>query len=260
MYKLIFLLIIGFQISCDAKSDDWFIIRGNGWHVDTDGKLYLGQWRTGSVFPVTVPGKYTNVVANGDTKKKIISLTFDDAPDDEQNMKHLLDILDAHHAKGAFFTIGKNINEQNAQILKRADKEGHLIVSHSFSHPRMTDLNASMIDTEIKRNAKLIESVIGKYPLLFRPPYGATNPLVANSLKNNGMEVVLWSMDSLDWALKDPDEIVRIVTQNVQNGDIILMHCHSSTVASLATIIEKLQKSGFEFVGLDDMLSMKAYR
>lgn len=199
------------------------------------------------------------MITNGDAAVKSISLTFDDAPD-EINTGKLLDILKENDTKASFFMIGKNMKDGNMAVVKRTFDEGHLVLNHSFDHPRMPDLNVSGIDSQLNRAAERIETITGSYPILFRPPYGSTNPLVVETTNDHNMTTVLWSLDSLDWTLKDPDAVTQIVTTNAHNGDIILMHCNSVTVASLPKIIETLKVQGYTFMRLDDMLGIKAYR
>lgn len=259
MFKLFFLLFAHFgQTLLFAHSNAPYDIRGNSWFVDSNMTLYLGQWRTNSVVPIQ-QGRYKNVIVEGDTTVKNIALTFDDAPD-RGNTEKLLDILKEHNTKASFFMIGETMKGENIAIVKRAYDEGHLVLNHSFSHPRMSDLNASNIESELNRAAERIEAIIGNYPVLFRPPYGSIKPLVVDITNEHNMTTVLWSLDSLDWALNDPEPIIQIVTSQIQSGDIILMHCNSSSVASLPKIIENLKIKGYTFVKLDDMLGIKAYR
>jgi len=258
MFKLFFALALLGQTLLFAHSTTLHDIRGNSWFVDANMTLYLGQWRTNSVVPI-LQGRYENVITNGDTALKTISLTFDDAPDLE-NTEKLLDILKEHQVKASFFMIGENIKDKTIAVTKRTFDEGHLTLSHSFSHPRMSDLNASDIHLELNRAAERIEAVTGSYPVLFRPPYGAINPRVVDITNEHNMTTVLWSHDSLDWALQDSDMMFDVATNQIRNGDIILMHCNNITVASLPKIIESLKKKGYVFVKLDDMLGTKAYR
>lgn len=258
MSKLFFILSFLVQTLLFAQSHPIHDIRGNSWFVDSNMSLFLGQWRTNSVVPIQ-HGIYKNVVANGDTAIKNISLTFDDAPD-EENSDKLLEILKENDIKASFFMIGENIKDKNIAVVKRAYNDGHLVLSHSYSHPRMTDLNASSIVTQLNRTSQRIEEITGSYPVLFRPPYGALNPLVVDTTNDHNMTTVLWSLDSLDWAINDPEPVIQVVTGNIHSGDIILMHCNSSTVGSLPTIIKKLKEQGYRFVKLDDMLKVQAYR
>lgn len=258
MSKLFFILSFLYQTLLFAQSDTIYNIRGNAWFVDANKSLFLGQWRTNSVVPIQ-HGIYENVVANGDTAIKSISLTFDDAPDDEYTDK-LLEILKENDTKASFFMIGEKMEDKNIAVVKRVYDDGHLVLSHSYSHPRMTDLNASSIATQLNRTSQRIEEITGSYPMLFRPPYGALNSLAVDTTNDHNMTTVLWSLDSLDWATNDPEPVIQIVAGNIHSGDIILMHCSSTTVGSLPTIIKKLKEQGYKFVKLDDMLKIKAYR
>lgn len=258
MSKLFFILLLFSQISTFAHSNSRDSIRGNSWYMDVNQTLFLGQWGTNTVNPVAY-GTYKNVITHGDGTLKNITLTFDDAPD-EVNTHKLLDILKENGVKASFFMIGENMRGSNVALVKRAYDEGHLVLSHSFSHPRMTDLNAMDMSAQLDRTSQRIEEITGKYPLLFRPPYGAINPLVVDVINEHNMTTILWSMDSLDWGIEDPKPIVQIVGSKIQSGDIIMMHCNSSSVGALPSIIKNLKEQGYTFVSLEDMLKIKAYR
>lgn len=258
MSKFFFLLTLLCQTLLFGDARTIYDIRGNSFLLDANMTLFLGNWRTATVTPIQ-HGTYKNVIVNGDTDVKSIALTFDDAPD-ENNTYKLLDILKEHHVKAAFFMIGGTMKDDNITVVKLTHDFGHLVLSHSFNHPRMTDLNASAMDLQLTRAAERIESITGEYPLLFRPPYGSINANVVDKINEHEMTTVLWSLDSLDWTLKDPEEVIQNVTSNVRNGDIILMHRNPVTVAALPKIIENLKAKGYAFVQLDNMLGIKAYR
>lgn len=258
MSKLFFILLLLSQLSLLAHPNSKENIRGNSWFMDVNQTLFLGQWGTNTVNPIAY-GTYKNVITHGDGTHKNITLTFDDAPD-EVNTPKLLDILKTNDVKASFFMIGENMRGSNIVLVKRAYDEGHLVLNHSFSHPRMTDLNATGMSAQLDRTSRRIEEITGKYPLLFRPPYGAINPLVVDVTNEHNMTTILWSMDSLDWGIDDPKPIVQIVSSKIQSGDIIMMHCNSSSVGALPAIIKNLKEQGYTFVNLDEMLKLKAYR
>jgi peptidoglycan/xylan/chitin deacetylase (PgdA/CDA1 family) len=258
MSKLFFILLFLSQLILFARPNSCDTIRGNSWFMDANQTLFLGQWGTNTVNPIAY-GTYKNVITHGEGTHKNITLTFDDAPD-EVNTPKLLDILKANDVKASFFMIGENMRGSNIALVKRAYDEGHLVLSHSFSHPRMTDLNATGMSDQLERTSRRIEEITGKYPLLFRPPYGAINPLVVDVINEHTMTTILWSMDSLDWGIDDPKPIVQIVSTKIQSGDIIMMHCNSSSVGALTQIIKNLKEQGYTFMSLDEMLKLKAYR
>lgn len=258
MAKFLLFLTLVFQILLFGDTRTIYDIRGNSFLLDANMTLFLGNWRTATVTPIQ-HGTYKNVIVNGDTDVKSVALTFDDAPDENKTYK-LLEILKEHNVKASFFMIGGTMKDDNVTVVKLTHDLGHLVLSHSFNHPRMTDLNISGMDSQLNRAAERIESITGNYPLLFRPPYGSINATVVDVINDHNMTTVLWSLDSLDWTLKDPEAVIQNVTSNVRNGDIILMHRNPVSVAALPKIIENLKAKGYAFVQLDNMLGIKAYR
>lgn len=239
-------------------ADTIYDIRGDSTQLDENLTQFLHQWRTDTITPVQ-SGIYKNVLVNGNPEHKRVALTFDDAPD-ENNTYRLLDILDTHGVKAAFFMIGGTMNETNISVVQKTDNEGHLVLNHTYNHPRLSDLNESSVLSQLDNAAMRIESITGHYPLLYRPPYGSINPLVVEATNTHGLTTVLWSLDSLDWTLKDPDAVVKNIISNVRNGDIILMHRNATSVASLSAVIEQLKNQGYIFQRLDELLGIKAYR
>jgi peptidoglycan/xylan/chitin deacetylase (PgdA/CDA1 family) len=258
MSKLFFLLIALCQTLLFADPRTIYDIRGNSFMLDANMTLFLGNWRTATVTPIQ-HGTYKNVIVNGDPDVKSVALTFDDAPD-ENNTYHLLDILKENNVKAAFFMIGNTMKDENITVVKLAYDQGHLVLNHSFNHPRMTNLSTNDMGVQLTNTAEKIESITGQYPILFRPPYGSINSSVVDTINEHDMTTVLWSLDSLDWTLKDPEAVIQNVTTNIRNGDIILMHRNRVSVAALPKIIEILKEKGYTFVKLDDMLGVKAYR
>ena len=66
---------------------------------------------------------------------------------------------------------------------------------------------------------------------------------------------MLWNVDSLDWKFQNTDRIVRRVEKDVKDGDIILMHdIFSTSVEAALRIVDDLQKRGYEFVTVEELL------
>lgn len=256
MHKLLLTFFILLQST--LFGDTIYDIRGNSWLLDENMTLFLGKWREETVTPVQ-HGIYKNVYVNGDTTKKIIALTFDDAPD-ENNTHRLLDILDKHEVKASFFMIGATMNDENISSVKRAHDEGHLVLNHTYNHPRLTNLDSNATIIELQHTASRIQEITRSYPLLMRPPYGSINTQVVDTINASGNTTILWSLDSLDWTLKDPYAVANNVITNIRNGDIILMHRNRTSVASLEMIIETLHSIGYTFTTLDKMLALQPYK
>ncbi|MFY9142733.1 polysaccharide deacetylase family protein [Sulfuricurvum sp.] len=262
MKKILLTFIILVQTALWANSDPLYEIRGDSALLDANLTRFLHQWREETTCPIA-EGNYTNIYLHGDTTQgKKIALTFDDSPD-ENNTGKVLDILKHYDVKASFFMIAAPMLDVNATITKRVADEGHLVLNHSFNHPHFTHISDEEIAQEIQSSSERIATITGHYPLLFRPPYGSVNQRVVDTLNAQGCKSILWSLDSLDWAMKDKNAIIENIMTHVQPGDIILMHssrANNATVEALGEIIEKLRNQGYQFQRVDEMLGIKAYR
>lgn len=257
MQKFLFLyFILAFKTFLLADSPTVYDIRGTSPLLDANLTLFLDRWRQDTITPVQ-NGTYTNVIVNGSTDTKSVALTFDDSPD-ENNTAQILDILKCYGVKASFFMIGSPMVDANATVVRRAADEGHLVLNHSFTHSRLTALSSEQIVQELRDTSQRIADITGTYPRFFRPPYGSIDHNVVNTVNAAGFTTVLWSLDSLDWAIQEKNGIVDNVVSNVRNGDIILMHSGRSnyaTIEALGEIIEKLRNMGYRFMNLDDMFA-----
>lgn len=232
-------------------------LKGNSDQLTNKQWQAMQTWRSDIVnFKENQP----NLYINGRNEKKI-SLTFDDGPDEIVTPK-IIEILQNHHVKGNFFFIGSEA-EKYPQVVKNAYENGNLVLSHSYHHVDLTTLSNAEQANEINNAGLAIQTIIGKEPAMIRPPYGETNETLIENAKDKGYSVIIWSIDTLDWSQKDPENIIKNVTDNLRNGDIILMHSDSEkteTAKALPTIIKAVQKKGFEIVGLDELLGVEAYQ
>ncbi|GGB69333.1 polysaccharide deacetylase family protein [Fictibacillus barbaricus] len=200
------------------------------------------------------------VILNG-PNQKMVALTFDDGPD-RKITPGIIDILKKYQVRGSFFFVGEKVR-QNQDVVKTAFQAGNLVLSHSFYHNDLSKQGKGEITNDLRMTNVAIEEVIGKSPALFRPPYGATNRHVITTSQEQGLKIVLWSIDTLDWSQKESHNISQNVLTNVRNGDIILFHSDedkAETLRALPSIITGLQKKGFQVVTLDTLLNTKAYQ
>lgn len=182
--------------------------------------------------------------------EKYVALTFDDGPD-PIHTPVLLDGLKARGIPATFFLMGISI-PGNEAIVARMKAEGHLIGNHSYNHVPLTKAKTSAVCQALDRTSTLIQSITGSAPEYMRPPYGDWNEELECQA---GMTTVLWSVDSLDWKLKDRERIVKRVLKDVEDGDIILMHdIFGTSVSAALELADILQKEGYTFVTADELL------
>lgn len=187
-------------------------------------------------------------VAKG--QKKRVALTFDDGPDAKVTPQ-VLAILKKYDAKATFFMVGTNVSK-NPAIVEQVYEAGHEIGNHTWNHPKLTSLSTSAVKQEVDKTSNAIYNAIGQYPTVFRPPYGATNDKVRSVIT---MPSILWSIDTLDWKHRNADKVLSYVKASAKDGSIILMHdIHQSTANGLENVILYLQKQGYEFVTVSEIL------
>ena len=79
-----------------------------------------------------------------------------------------------------------------------------------------------------------------------RPPYGDWNEELECRV---GMTTVLWSVDSLDWKLRNTNRVVKRVLKDVEDGDIIFdaWIFFPTSVEAALEIVDTLTKRGYTF-------------
>ena len=207
--------------------------------------------------------KYPNIVViRGSLNENKVALTFDDGPDPRYTPK-ILDKLKKHGVKATFFVMGARANAHK-EIIKRMANEGHEIGNHSYWHPNFPKETVDRRSWEINETDKVLQSIAGYKPRLFRAPYGALNDELVQRLSEMNNIAVTWSVDTTDWLQLTAEQIQKNALGNVHPGAIILMHDGgdwtmdlSGTVEALDTIIPKLKKDGMQIVTVPELFNMK---
>ncbi len=220
--------------------------------------VYVGICAYGSF--VLSAGFFLPVISRGDVSCKKIAVTFDDGPI-RGKTEHILDILEQHQVKAAFFCIGNRIRG-NEDILSRIELDGHMIGNHTFHHrPAFGLLSTKQVTDELKATDTEVERVIGQKPRFFRPPFGVSNPMVSRATRLGSYRTIGWSIRSFDTIIKDPIKLLKRIVQSPASGDIVLLHDYSeSTITMLPDLIAYLKDHNFQIVRLDELLKENAYR
>lgn len=188
--------------------------------------------------------------ASGVVDSKKIALTFDDGPHPYYT-EQLLDGLKERGVKATFFVLGKHV-EQYPELVERMSEEGHLIGNHTYNHIQLTQRNSETFKEELVKTSELIENLTGQEVQYVRPPYGTWNKKFEKELN---MFPVLWNIDPLDWSSQNVSGIVQKVIAKAKDNAIILMHDeYKTTVTAALQIVDELQKEGYEFVTVEELL------
>jgi peptidoglycan/xylan/chitin deacetylase (PgdA/CDA1 family) len=151
-------------------------------------------------------------------------LTIDDGPD-PVDTPVLLDLLDQHGTKAVFFVIGDKVRRY-PDLAREIVRRGHHIGNHTMTHPAGTMWCAGSARTrrEIAECSRAIEEVTGVKPRWFRAPAGHRNWFTHPVLREQGLELVGWKKRAFDAVRRDVPWIVKRLTTDVRDGDIILLH------------------------------------
>ena len=186
------------------------------------------------------------IYRQGKDEIRDIVLTFDDGPNPETT-PILLDTLAHYEIKALFFVVGKRLTARGgAAIIKRAAAEGHIVGNHTFGHPNFRKLGFQRIREEITRTHDLICECVGQCNI-FRPPYGAANPITSQILLDLGYSSVLWNVDTLDWKYRREGTWVRhgIGQIEARQNSIVLLHdIYRTTVEYVCRFIEEIRGVG----------------
>lgn len=207
--------------------------------------------------PAKVVGGYdSQVIRCRDNDAGRIALTFDDGPHPKYT-EEILDILAEYNVKATFFVIGENVAAY-PELVEREMAEGHEIGNHTQTHP-IGSSSEEKLEKEVLLCESAIDEVLDRRPYLFRPPGGVLNETIMGIARRHHYDVVLWSIDTRDWAHTPSDKIVSGVMKNIDGGDIILMHDFiskdSPTPEALRILIPKLLEEGYQFVTVSELLS-----
>ncbi|KMY56170.1 hypothetical protein AC623_10380 [Bacillus sp. FJAT-27231] len=190
-----------------------------------------------------------------DPNGKYIALTFDDGPNAESTPR-VLSALEAHHAVATFFMLGSQV-EYYPAVAQQVLSKGHEIGSHTQNHRDLSTLKDVQIQQELGEASRKIEEATGTKPTLMRPPYGAYNDKVKNEAKRNGTPIILWSVDSLDWKNRNAKAVTDVILRTIKPGSIVLMHdIHPTTAEALPALLTALEKQGYQFVTVSQLLSL----
>lgn len=198
------------------------------------------------------------------TDRKRVVLTFDDGPSPVWTPK-ILDELKRENIKAAFFMIGYHVRKY-PDIARRVAEEGHTIGNHGYAHSVMLYYTPAELEEEIKYTEHVIREATGQTTKYFRPPKAWLRRKIKEKVKSMGYETILWSLNSKDWVSFNHKSIVRYISRNVKNGDILLFHDSGNvttteggnrrqTVKAISLLARTLREQGFEFVSIGELIN-----
>lgn len=228
--------------------------------------IHWGFKRAQNEIPAEAGEKLDNILLKydsyykGDTTKKDIYLTFDNGYENGYTAQ-VLDVLKKEKVPAAFFITGHYLNTA-ADLVKRMDKEGHIIGNHSWHHPDLTMVSDARLIEELEKVRAETEKLTGKKDMVYlRPPRGVFSERTLLLAKQQGYTHVFWSLAFKDWVTdeqKGAQYSYDNVMKQIHPGCILLLHTVSKDNAdALEQVIKDLKKRGYTFKSLDDLTMKK---
>ncbi|MBT8380504.1 MAG: polysaccharide deacetylase family protein [Ignavibacteria bacterium] len=188
------------------------------------------------------------------TNNKIL-LTFDDGPT-EKSTPIILESLNKHKIKAAFFCVGENI-QKYTKLTEHLIDEGHLIANHTMQHKLITKISSVETAYEISSFNKLLMNNFNYVVKYFRPPHGRFNLKTNGILKNQKLKCVMWSLLSHDYK-NDFEKLKNGIDKYLCANSIIVFHDNikSNPILdkSLNYTIDAATKKGYQIGEPEDCL------
>lgn len=188
-----------------------------------------------------------------DPSKPMIALTYDDGPYAPVGNR-IMDCMEKYNGRATFFVVGNRVGSYQDEM-RRMQTSGHEVGNHSYSHKYLQKLGAADIRKEIEMANQAVAAVTGTAPALVRLPGGGSNATV---LANIHQPIILWNVDTRDWATKNADQTVAAVLGKVKDGDIVLMHeLYKPTADAAERLIPALAEQGFQLVTVSELIRFR---
>lgn len=228
--------------------DGWQEVNGSTYYFNSNGYILTG-WQTidDKDCYFDEDGKYD------ETKQRpMIALTFDDGPG--EYTEELINCLVENNAKATFFMLGQNV-EAYPEIAKKLSDAGMELGNHSYSHPDLVTIGAEAAAQQVSNTDAALKAATGFEATVMRPPGGSFNDSVKAAIDH---PLIIWSIDTRDWATKSEDQTYQVVMDNAQDGSVVLMHdIHEWSVKAAIRMIPDLIAKGFKLVTVSELAEAK---
>lgn len=187
-----------------------------------------------------------DVFYRGDASQNNVSLMINVYWGNEY-LPSMLQTLQEYNVKTTFFVGGMWVAKYPEELINIYE-QGHEIANHGFFHKDQSTMTFSENQQEIINTHKLVKEYLGIEMNLFAPPSGAFNENTIQAAQALDYQVIMWSRDTIDWRDHNADLIYTRATQNLSNGELVLMHPTLETATALPRILEYCKEHSLNVV------------
>jgi len=214
--------------------------------------------------------------------EQVIALTFDLCERERETAGYdaeIVNYLRQNRVQATFFAGGKWMQSHPEKILQLMADPLFEIGNHSWSHGDLRVLSGRKMQDQILWTQAEYElfredlaqrpcveqagpaelAKIPPVPLAFRFPYGACRPEALSFLASQGLPAIQWSIVTGDAAAgRSAAKIAQVILDQAKPGAIIVCHANGrghGTAEALPLFVPELQKRGYEFVTVSELLA-----
>ena len=214
--------------------------------------------------------------------KKVIALTFDlcERADEVTGYDYdIVNYLRAHHIHATFFAGGKWMQSHPVKAMQLMADPLFELGNHSWSHVNMRvvgkdeqlqqilltqaeyrELRRQLASWPCAQRAGANElAKIPAVPYCFRFPFGTCTPESLQLMQRLKLSAVQWDVVADDSEKgQSAERITRNIVRHTQPGSIIVCHANGrgrQTAQALALLVPELEKRGYTFVTVSELLT-----
>lgn len=176
-----------------------------------------------------------------------IAFTFDDGPR-ESTTPQILAALAEYDVPATFFVVTRKLagksGARRRDILDTIIADGHIVGSHTVSHPNLGLVDEKTLVREIDGSLEALSQRLGMAVEIFRPPFGVLPAGGVQRLRRAGVTDIRWNIDARDFFTPSARELRRKVSTSIANspGAVVLLHdTKNSTARALPGILDDLE-------------------
>ena len=241
-----------------------FCVTGSALAAECTNPNALGTHRTlvidNSSHPKLGAQQYDETLPLADRE---VVLTFDDGPLGPYTNR-ILDLLAAECVKATYFLVG-TMAQSNPELVKRIQREGHTVGTHSRSHPLTFDsMPLPQAEQQIDGGIAMVKEALGSQGQLapfFRFPGLLRSNAVETLLAQRSL--VTWSVDLVadDWHRGiTADDIAKRALRRIESrgrGILLLHDIHPATALAMPAILKGLKAGGYRIVHVAPASAMR---
>jgi len=205
-------------------------------------------------------GFFLPIISKGKSKKRAVSITFDDGPD-PMSTPELLRLLSAHGMKATFCVVGTKA-ARHPELVQAMLDQGHTVINHSLTHDNLVMFKPRLkLKKEIVSTQEILAG-FGIRPLAFRPPVGVTYPGLGRVLKQEGLYALNFTCRAADGGNRWIRDLSGRILKKLRPDAVIALHdvrppderLFSYWLREMDRILSGIKARGFKVMPLSELI------